>query len=57
MLEIDELYLAHSKNGQRMTVKVLKHRVIIVNRKRFQCLMQLMGVRSPCSHPKSTTLN
>ena len=57
MLEIDQLYLAHPENGQRMMAKVLKRRGIVVNRKRVQRLMRIMGIRSLCPQPKTTTPN
>jgi putative transposase len=57
MQEIDWLYLAHPENGSRQMVKVLKRRGVLVNRKRVQRLMRLMGIRSLCSQPKTTTPN
>ena len=57
MEEIDRLYLAHPENGSRMMTKVLRRRGHEVNRKRVQRLMQLMGLRSLCPQPKTTTPN
>ena len=57
MEEIDRLYLAHPENGSRMMTKVLRRRGHQVNRKRVQRLMQLMGLRSLCPQPKTTTPN
>jgi len=57
METIDRLYLAHLENGSRQMVKVLKRRGIVVNRKRVQRLMRLMGIRSLCSQPKTPTPN
>jgi putative transposase len=56
MEQIDRLYLAHPENGSRMMVKGLKRRGV-VNRERVQRLMQLMGIRSLCPQPKTTTPN
>lgn len=57
MEAIDRIYLAHPENGSRQMVKVLKRRGVFVNRKRVQRLMQLMGIRSLCPQPKTTTPN
>ena len=57
MEEIDRLYLAHPENGSRMMTKVLRRGGHEVNRKRVQRLMQLMGLRSLCPQPKTTTPN
>jgi len=57
MEEIDRLYLAHPENGSRMMTKILRRRGHHVNRKRVQRLMQLMGLRSLCPQPKTTTPN
>jgi putative transposase len=57
MEEIDRLYLAHPENGSRMMTKVLRRQGHEVNRKRVQRLMQLMGLRSLCPQPKTTTPN
>jgi putative transposase len=57
MQEIDRLYLAHPENGSRMMTKIPRRRGHQVNRKRIQRLMQLMGLRSLCPQPKTTTPN
>ena len=57
MEEIDRLYLAHPENGSRMMTKILRRGGHEVNRKRVQRLMQLMGLRSLCPQPKTTTPN
>jgi len=54
---IDEIYLAHPENGQRMMVRALKRRGIFVNRKRVRRLMRLMGLRSLSPQPKTTVPN
>lgn len=51
---IDRLYLAHPENGSRMMVKVLARMGRVVNRKRVQRLMNLMGIRSPAPQKKTT---
>jgi len=57
MQEIDQLYLAHPENGSRMMTSVLRRRGREINRKRVQRLMRLMGIRSLCPQPKTTTPN
>ena len=54
---IDEIYLAHPENGQRMMVRALKRRGIVVNRKRVRRLMRLTGLRSLSPQPKTTVPN
>ena len=54
---IDEIYLAHPENGQRMVVRALKRREISVNRKRVRRLMRLMGLKSLSPQPKTTVAN
>ncbi|HQU00539.1 MAG TPA: IS3 family transposase [Acidimicrobiales bacterium] len=54
---IDEIYLAHPENGQRMMVRTLKRRGIFVNRKRVRRLMRLMGLKSLAPQPKTTVAN
>ena len=54
---IDEIYLAHPENGQRMMVRTLKRRGIFVNRKRVRRLMRLMGIRSLSPQPTTTVPN
>src|ERR1035437_10652208 len=51
---IDRLYLARPENGSRMMVKVLKRTGHVVNRKRVQRLMALMGIRSLAPQKKTT---
>ncbi|MHB2028089.1 MAG: IS3 family transposase [Acidimicrobiales bacterium] len=52
---IDRLYLAHPENGSRMMVRVLARMGHVVNRKRVQRLMNLMGIRSLAPQKKTTT--
>ena len=52
---IDRLYLAHPENGSRMMVRVLKRMGHVVNRKRVQRLMNLMGIHSLAPQKKTTT--
>jgi putative transposase len=52
---IDRLYLAHPENGSRMMVRVLRRTGHVVNRKRVQRLMNLMGIRSLAPQKKTTT--
>jgi putative transposase len=51
---IDRLYLAHPENGSRMMVRVLRRTGRVVNRKRVQRLMNLMGIRSLAPQKKTT---
>jgi putative transposase len=51
---IDQLYLAHPENGSRMMVKVLARMGRVVNRKRVQRLMNLMGIHSLAPQKKTT---
>ena len=57
MERIDRLYLAHPENGSRMMVKVLARAGVVVNRKRVQRLMNLMGIRSLAPQRKTTVVN
>ena len=57
MEQIDKLYLAHPENGSRMMVKVLARDGVIVNRKRVQRLMNLMGIKSLAPQRKTTIPN
>ena len=57
MEQIDRLYLAHPENGSRMMVKVLARDGVIVNRKRVQRLMNLMGIKSLAPQRKTTIPN
>ena len=51
---IDRLYLDHPENGSRMMVKVLARMGRVVNRKRVQRLMNLMGIHSLAPQKKTT---
>ena len=51
---IDRFYLAHPENGSRMMVRVLARMGRIVNRKRVQRLMNLMGIHSLAPQKKTT---
>ena len=51
---IDRLYLAHPENGSRRMVKVLARMGRVVNRKRVQRLMNLMGIGSLAPQKKTT---
>ncbi|HQU00536.1 MAG TPA: IS3 family transposase, partial [Acidimicrobiales bacterium] len=51
---IDRLYLNHPENGSRMKVRVLARMGHVVNRKRVQRLMNLMGIRSLAPQKKTT---
>jgi putative transposase len=57
MERIDRLYLAHPENGSRMMVKVLARAGVVVNRKRVQRLMNLMGIRSLAPQRTTTVAN
>jgi putative transposase len=57
MEQIDRLYLAHPENGSRMMVRVLARQGVVVNRKRVQRLMNLMGIRSLAPQRKTTVAN
>lgn len=57
MEQIDMLYLAHPENGSRMMVRVLARQGVVVNRKRVQRLMNLMGIRSLAPQRKTTVAN
>lgn len=57
MERIDRLYLAHPENGSRMMVKVLARAGVVVNRKRVQRLMNLMGIASLAPQRKTTVVN
>jgi putative transposase len=51
---IDRLYLDHPENGSRMMVRVLARMGRVVNRKRVQRLMNLMGIHSLAPQKKTT---
>ena len=57
MEQIDMLYLAHPESGSRMMVRVLARQGVVVNRKRVQRLMNLMGIRSLAPQRKTTVAN
>ena len=57
MEQIDRLYLAHPENGSRMMVRVLARQGVVVNRKRVQRLMNLMGIWSLAPQRKTTVAN
>jgi putative transposase len=57
MEQIDRLYLAHPENGSRMMVRVLARQGVVVNRKRVQRLMNLMGTWSLAPQRKTTVAN
>jgi len=57
MEQIDMLYPAHPENGSRMMVRVLARQGVVVNRKRVQRLMNLMGIRSLAPQRKTTVAN
>lgn len=55
MKRIDELYTEHPALGSRQITAVLRNEGKIVNRKRIQRLMRLMGIEGVCPR-KSTSL-
>ncbi len=54
MQHIDELYTAHPFYGSRKMVAVLGRRGHVVNRKRVQRLMRLMGLQSVAPQPNTS---
>lgn len=54
MEEIDRIYLAHPENGSRMMTRILRRKGRLVNRKRVQRLMRLMGIASLTPQPSTT---
>lgn len=54
MQHIDELYTAHPFYGSRKMVAVLGRRGHVVNRKRIQRLMRLMGLQSVAPRPNTS---
>lgn len=54
MRHIDELYMAHPFLGSRRMVVWLGERGLVVNRKRVQRLMRLMGIEALYPKPKTT---
>ena len=57
MARIDRIYLAHPENGSRMMVRVLAREGVLINRKRVQRLMNLMGIRSLAPQKRTTIPN
>ena len=57
MAHIDRIYLAHPENGSRMMVRVLAREGVLINRKRVQRLMNLMGIRSLAPQKRTTIPN
>ena len=57
MEQIDMLYLARPENGSRMMVRVLARQGVVVNRKRVQPLMNLMGTWSLAPQRKTIVAN
>lgn len=55
MRRIDELHLKHPFFGRRLIAQTLKAAGAVVNRKRVQCLMRLMGLESTAPKPKTST--
>lgn len=54
MTHIDELYTAHPFYGSRKMVAVLRRKGLVVNRKRIQRLMRLMGLQSVAPRPNTS---
>jgi len=54
MRKIDELYTDDSSRGSRSIRRQLKRQGIIVNRKRIQRLMRLMGIEAVYPKPRTT---
>lgn len=57
MRRIDELHLKHPFFGSRMLTQTLKKEEHIINRKRVQRLMRLMGLESMAPKPKMSSQN
>jgi putative transposase len=55
MRRIDELHLKHPFFGSRLIAQTLKAAGAVVNRKRVQRLMRLMGLESTAPQPKTST--
>lgn len=55
MRRMDELHLQHPFFGSRMLSETLKQQGEVVNRKRVQRLMQLMGLESLAPRPRTST--
>ena len=54
MRQIDELHLKHPFFGSRMLTQMLKRRGHVINRKRVQRLMRLMGLESTAPKPNTS---
>ena len=55
MRRIDELHLQHPYFGSRMITQTLKAEGPVINRKRVQRLMRLMGLESTAPQPTTST--
>ena len=55
MRRIDELHLQHPFFGSRMITQTLKAEGPVINRKRVQRLMRLMGLESTAPQPTTST--
>ena len=55
MCRIDELHLQHPFFGSRMITQTLKAEGPVINRKRVQRLMRLMGLESTAPQPTTST--
>ena len=55
MRRIDELHLKHPFFGSRMMTQTLKREEHVINRKRVQRLMRLMGLESMAPKPKTSS--
>ena len=54
MRRMDELHLKHPFFGSRMMARTLKAEGVLVNRKRVQRLMRLMGLESTAPKPNTS---
>jgi putative transposase len=54
MRRMDELHLEHPAFGSRMLTQMLKREGQVINRKRVQRLMRLMGLESTAPKPKTS---
>ena len=55
MRRIDELHLQHPFFGSRMITQTLKAASTVINRKRVQRLMRVMGLESTAPKPQTST--
>lgn len=55
MRRMDQLHLDHPFFGSRMMTQTLKQQGVVVNRKRVQRLMRLMGLESLAPKPKTSS--